>query len=154
MKNDNKNFGFTLIELLVVVSIIGLLSSVILASLSSAKDKANYAKAKAEMNSLKTAMISYKLDKGELPPLGDNCSGCSNPPDSTWTQVIDALINGKYLSSRIDKDPWGNYYGYDDNDCNSGASAVAVSPLFTAGPDKLNTTSDDYKITITNGCNL
>ncbi|PJC49383.1 general secretion pathway protein GspG, partial [Candidatus Nomurabacteria bacterium CG_4_9_14_0_2_um_filter_32_10] len=62
--------GFTLIELLVVVAIIGLLSSVVLASLNSARDKAKYSRAKMDIDQLKKAMLIYKIDKGELPPLG------------------------------------------------------------------------------------
>lgn len=145
--------GFTLIELLVVIAIIGLLSSVTLASLNSARDKAKYARAKVDINQIKKAMLMYKLDIGELPPIGDNCPACSNPPDSSWTLAVDAMVNGstKYLSGRIDKDPWGNYYGYDDNDCNSNPG---VSYVFTAGADKVSWTADDYTLTITDGCNI
>lgn len=141
--------GFTLIELLVVIAVIGLLSSVVLVGLDSSRDKAKYARAKTEINQLRTAMLTYKIDKGELPPPGDLCSSCSNPPNSTWTSVIDALVSGGYLSGRIDKDPWGNYYGYDDNDCNSNPGP---SLLFTAGADKVSLTADDYLITVTNSC--
>lgn len=141
--------GFTLIELLVVVAIIGLLSSVVLASLNSARDKAKYSRTKMDIDQLKKAMLIYKIDKGELPPPGDNCSACNNPPNSSWTLTIDALVNGGYMGGRIDKDPWGNYYGYDDNDCNSNPG---TSYVFTAGADKVSWTADDYILVITNSC--
>jgi len=54
------NKGFTLIELLVVISIIGLLSSIILASLNSARAKGGDAGVKANLASLKSqAEILY-----------------------------------------------------------------------------------------------
>lgn len=148
MKTNTK-FGFTLIELLVVIAIIGVLSSVILSSLNSAREKARYARAKTDIDQLKKAMLTYKIDKGELPPTGDLCSSCSNPPNSTWTFAIDALVNNKYLGGRIDRDPWGSYYGYDDNDCNSNPG---VTYLFTAGPDKTSWTIDDYYTLVTKSC--
>jgi len=47
MESHKNNNGFTLIELLVVIAIIGLLSSVVLASLSSSRDKARVAASQA-----------------------------------------------------------------------------------------------------------
>ncbi|KKU77663.1 MAG: hypothetical protein UY03_C0011G0013 [Parcubacteria group bacterium GW2011_GWA2_47_64] len=54
--------GFTLIELLVVISIIGLLSSVVLASLNTARSKARDARRKSDLNEIRTALEFY-LDK-------------------------------------------------------------------------------------------
>ena len=54
--------GFTLIELLVVIAIIGILASVIIASLSSARGKSADAKIKSQLNSMRAQAMLYSID--------------------------------------------------------------------------------------------
>ncbi len=59
--------GFTLIELLVVVAIIGILSSVVLASLNSARAKARDVRRKADLVQIRTALELYYHTNGSYP---------------------------------------------------------------------------------------
>ena len=76
--------GFTLIELLVVIAIIGLLSSVIAASVNVARVKARDASRRSALTQLKIALETYYVDNGSY-PLGpssgvyyeSNCTGLS-----------------------------------------------------------------------------
>jgi len=63
--------GFTLIELLVVIFIIGLLASIVVVSVQTARVKARDAKRKADIRSLKTAIELYANDNKQYPGPND-----------------------------------------------------------------------------------
>lgn len=56
--------GFTLIELLVVISIIGVLASVVLSSLESARAGARDAQRISDLRQIQTALEMYRNDHG------------------------------------------------------------------------------------------
>lgn len=62
--------GFTLLELLVVIAIIGVLSSVVIVSLSNAKAKARDAKRIQDLSQIKTALDLYYNNNGYYPQTG------------------------------------------------------------------------------------
>lgn len=85
MKNKIFRFGsqqtgFTLIELLVVIAIIGILSSVAIVNLNSARDKAKLSGMQAAMSSLTPAFILCFDGQNNLTYDGSNaCTGTQSP---------------------------------------------------------------------------
>lgn len=76
--------GFTLIELLVVIAIIGLLSTLAVVALGSARVKARDSKRLADLKQLQTALELYYTDNNAYPPaatplqLGSAGAACLN----------------------------------------------------------------------------
>ncbi len=66
-----KNKGFTLIELLVVIAIIGILASIVLASLNSARKKGRDARRVADIKQLQLALEMYFDSSNNQYPTGD-----------------------------------------------------------------------------------
>jgi general secretion pathway protein G len=86
--------GFTLVELMVVVAIIAILATTAGVYLFGALDDADQAKAKAEIQAMKSAVTAYMLKNNrKLPNTLDEIAPFMDPP-------------------RVPKDPWGNDYVY------------------------------------------
>lgn len=64
INKTHKSAAFTLIELLVVIAIIGILSSVVLASLSGARESARDTRRKQDLRQIRTALEMYYNEHG------------------------------------------------------------------------------------------
>lgn len=90
-----KQKGFTLVELLVVIAIIGVLATLVLLQLGTARSRARDTKRIADVNQIRTAVEQYFEDNG-----------------GHYPTVIDATTLGRYLV-RVPVDPLtSNGYGY------------------------------------------
>ena len=92
------NKGFTLIELLVVIAIIGILSSIVLASLSTARSKGTAAKVAGELSSMRSqAEIYYgNQSPNSYGPVITKATVCSTSGSnllSTGNSGIGTLLN-------------------------------------------------------------
>ena len=98
--NNSIKKGFTLVELLVVIAIIGILASIIVVSVSSARVKARDARRKADLTQVTAAIQLYYADNHAYPaPAGatgdlrfKNIAG----PSCTGSNC---LLTNKYLSA-------------------------------------------------------
>lgn len=103
--------GFTLIELLIVIAIIGLLSTLAVVALGSARVKARDSKRLADLKQLQTALELYYTDQNAYPAgsaidLGDTNHVCLNS-----TGFAAAGCASPYMG-QVPVDPKSGYYKY------------------------------------------
>ena len=124
----NTKKGFTLIELLVVIAIIGILASVVLAELSTARGRARDAKRLSDMNQIRLALELFFEENGHYPgtpegvatggeKIGDN-NGALEQALAPYLPVMpaDPLHDGSTY-----------FYAYDPQHCVSGGGSGGAS---------------------------
>lgn len=100
MKNKN---GFTLIELLVVISIIGMLSTVVLVSLSSARSKARDTRRRQDIATMQKAVELYFNDNGNylIAYSGSGSNGGAVGCGCGWLSYRDTGVYAVAISQKL-----------------------------------------------------
>jgi len=134
--------GFTLIELLVVIAIIGLLSSVVLGSLNSSRQKARVGKLNVDARNIQSQinLARSNADAVMLGVTGSGCTSCSFNNSTTMQSQTAALTTNNsrwvtlgYTSAPLD--PWGNPYTFDENEHEGGTGNCTKDAVYSAGPN-------------------
>lgn len=106
-KKYRNNRGFTFIELLVVATIIIILSAIGVVSFTEAGKNARDGKRKADMETVRQALVLYRSDNGEY------------PKTANYNVITNALTSGGYLSPPAPSDPKAGHtlysYSVDSN---------------------------------------
>ncbi len=156
--------GFTLVELIIVIAIIGVLSTIVISALGTARTKAKNAKAKQDQRKLQDVMQVATGDSGKtlgfVTPnnsqgtdnwTGQECVSYTSGPirqlrNSTgncyndWVATINAIVIAASTSLPVKaadfyRDPWGSPYYLDENE-NTGTFGCNIFDAFvSAGPD-------------------
>ena len=99
--------GVTLLEMLVVLVIIALLAGLVGVRLLSQVDRSKAVAAKAQIETLVSALESLRADIGRLPSPDEGLGllTAAPPEMSNWF--------GPYIDGEIPLDPWGRAYQFD-----------------------------------------
>jgi len=97
--------GFTLIELLVVIAIIGLLSTLAVVALSSAREKARDSKRLSDLKQIQTALELYASDSNGYPAGSDLTLGTGAGASLSKTAGFAASVSGTTYMGKVPANP-------------------------------------------------
>jgi len=127
--------GFTLIELIIVISVIAILAGIVTPLIGSILEEARKARMTAEVNTLKSAIVSYNFKQGYYPysGLSGGRVGYAYTYNSTSTMTTLANLLSRNLSRQIVNDPFGTpYYYYYYNE----STSYGIGVVGSFGPNK------------------
>ena len=107
MRTRSRQSGFTLIEIMVVLVIIGLLMGIVGPRLIRQEEKAKVKAAAIQIETLGTALDTFRLDVGRYPTTQEGLAALNQRPFGLdrW--------DGPYLKKKdVPKDPWDRPYYY------------------------------------------
>ncbi|HEY4299347.1 MAG TPA: type II secretion system major pseudopilin GspG [Candidatus Didemnitutus sp.] len=130
--------AFTLVEMLVVLAILGLLIGLVVTNADKILGHSNEAAARIFVrDSLKTALVRYRIDMGDYPSTEEGIEALVVAPGGKADKW-----RGPYLDApgnKVPIDPWTEPYQYRY----PGTKNVGTYDLFSKGPDKAADTADD-----------
>ncbi len=109
LRRRTRSRGFTLLEMLVVLVIIGLLAGLIGPRLFSQVDQSKQKTARAQIQMIRGALKTMRLDIGRFPEEDEGLSYLYQPPSDP---DLRERWNGPYLDEPVPDDPWGQPYRY------------------------------------------
>ncbi len=130
-----RDAGFSLVEVLVAVSIMAVMATAIVVYVAPLLGKSNITRAKADIQSLDSALDQYNFDMNAYPTIDLGLNALITAPADGRT---DQYRPGGYIK-RLEQDPWGNPYIYTLPATRSGR----IYDLYSAGPDGQPGNADD-----------
>ena len=130
--------GFTLVEILLAIAIVGMMVAVAVSKIDSIFGQSQEQIARLFVgDSMKTAMLRYRMDIGDYPSTAEGLKALIVAPEEKADRWKGPYIEAK--GGELPKDPWGEPYQYRS----PGTRNAEGYDLYSKGKDHAADTADD-----------
>jgi general secretion pathway protein G len=139
------NKGFTLIELLVVIAIIGLLSTLAVIALNSARAKSRDSKRVSDVKQIQTALELYYADNNGYPASSGTTLGVTGAKSLSSAGFSDTAVDPTYMGQvPASAKPADN--PTDVTDCTDAGTDAEITNSYWYTASSAGTSASDYNI--------